>query len=163
MIVLLMAALVVVSGCALLGGGKTPPDERYGHRYVEAGPDGYHVLALAPPDSGRAYFQYPAPVEEVVVRTAPADPPTDTSTVPAEVLIKGVLPETCMALSRATQRRAGHLIEVALTARMPEAATCERARRPYRFYLPLEGRFAEGAYTLLLNGEAYPFTVSLDG
>ncbi len=163
---LLAAALMLtgsLAGCVLLGGGQQQPDQRYGHRYEGRAPDGRMTLSLAPVDSSDAYFVYPAPVGRVIVRTPPADPPMDTSTVPAEVLVKGALPETCMRLHEAEQERVGHLVRVTLTVRVPRGMTCERTLRPYRFYLPLEGRFARGPYTLLLNGEAYPFAIDLDG
>lgn len=159
---LLLGAGSLLGGCALLGGGPPPPDQRYGHRYDAAGPDGYPVRTLASEAPSQAYFYYAAPVHEVAVRDAEAETRTDTSTVRAEVLVKGGMPEPCMELSDVSQRRAGHLIEMELQLRKLRGATCEMGEQLYRVYLPLEGRFREGAYTLLLNGDEYPFTIDID-
>lgn len=147
----------VMAGCAGGAAREKPPDQRYGHRYEERGPEGRRTLAITPPDMSAAYSYYDVPVSEVVVRTASFE--AGGEAVPAEVLVKGALPNDCLALHEAEQNRDGHLLSVTFTMRWPEGADCERFERPFRFYLPLEGRYAPGDYTLKLNGTAYPFTV----
>lgn len=158
---LLLAAL---AGCAGTGeAAEKPPDQRYGHRYAERGPDergpdGRRALTIAPPDTSQRYFFYDVPVSDVIVRAAPFEP--GEAATPVELLVKGGLPNECLALADAGQRRTGHFLNVALTMRRPQGvASCERYERPFRFYLPLDGRYEPGDYTLKLNGEEYPFTI----
>ena len=159
-----LGALVVgvlgLAGCSGSGGARqTPPDQRYGHRYEEAGPEGRRTLTLAAPDSGAEYALHDVPVSEVIVR---ADSfAQGEAAVPVEVLIKGALPNECLALHAAAQERDGHFLDVSFTMRWPTGGSerCERFERPFRFYLPLEGRYEPGDYTLTLNGTVYPFTI----
>jgi hypothetical protein len=156
---------VLLAGC---GGSeaarkKPPPDQRYGHRYDTAGDTGRTTLTLAPPREGVEYSYYDVPVSDVIVRTAPFEEGREA--VPAEVLIKGALPNSCLTLASAEQERDAHLLTVRLRMRWPTGPNtrCERFGRPFRFYLPLEGRYAPGDYTLKLNGTVYPFTVRRSG
>ena len=79
--------------------------------------------------------------------------------MPVEVLIKGALPDACAALDEAEQARVVNLIDVTLTMRRPRGALCAQVVRPFRFYLPLDGTFPPGSYTLKVNGAAYPFRI----
>jgi hypothetical protein len=161
-----LCGVVLVAG---LGAGcfgpreaqEPPPDEQFGHRYQEEGPDGRSTIVIAPPDTAKTYFYYPAVFDTVHVRPAPfgevapgATPETDV-----EILVKGSFPDACTQLHEARQTRSGHIIEVALRMRKPQGAVCAAVRRPYRFYLMLRGSYTPGNYTLLINGEEFPFEV----
>lgn len=156
-----VAVLVIgtLTGCSGSGGAmEKPPDQRYGHRYTERGPDRRRTLTITPPDTSRRYFRFDVPISEVVVRAAPFE--KDEATVPADLLVKGGLPNECFALHAVRQERHGHFLRLELTMRRPRgAASCERYERPFRFYLLMEGRYEPGDYTLKLNGEEHPFTV----
>ncbi len=156
-------ALAAAAGCAGSEESRKPPDQRYGHRYEGRAGDGRRTLVVTPPDSAVRHFVYPAPIGEVIVRHA--EPPeaadADTARVPVELLIKGTLPDACMSLSGATQQRRGHLVEVALQMRRPRGVVCEPVLRPYRFYLPLDGRYEAGPYTLKVNDVVYPFSLDI--
>lgn len=151
--------LAVLGGCLGAGGAvEPPPDQRYGHRYAERGPDERRTLTLTPPDTSQRYFFYDVPVSEVVVRVASFE--KGEAAVPADLLVKGGLPNACLSLHAARQERRGHFLRLELTMRRPQGvASCERYERPFRFYLPLKGRYEPGDYTLKLNGEVYPFSV----
>ena len=45
--------------------------------------------------------------------------------------------------------------------RKPQGAVCDAVRRPYRFYLTLEGLYAPGNYTLTINATEVPFAVRI--
>jgi hypothetical protein len=157
---LLLLALPL-AGCAGSEGAreKLPPDQRYGHRYEGEGPAGRQTLRLTEPEPGRAYNRFPVPVDSVVARAAPFEEGAET--VPVELLIKGALPNRCLSLAEAQPERDGHFLNVAFQMRWPTGpgAGCARYERPYRFYLPLEGRYEPGDYTLKLNGTVYPFSI----
>jgi hypothetical protein len=140
---------------------EKPPDQRYDHRYEATGPDERVTLIVTAP-SAAEYGTYDVPVEEVIVRAASFE--KGASDVPADLLVKGALPNDCLALHEAQQERDGHFVGVTLEMRWPsgQGRTCERVRRPFRFYFPLPGRYAPGDYTLKLNGTAYPFSVRRD-
>lgn len=158
----LLVLLVLAAGCTGSGEGRKPPDQRYGHRYAEPTEDGRRTLTLAPPDTAARHFVYPAPIGEVIVRHAEPSKAEDAATVPVELLIKGTLPDACMSLSDAAQKRRGHLIAVTLQMRRPLGAVCEPVLRPYRFYLPLDGRYEAGPYTLKVNGVVKPFVLEIE-
>lgn len=169
------AVLVAASGCVGAEGAREePPAQRYGYRYEaaagapgskEQGSGGRVTLAVTAAEEGREYSYYDAPVSEVTVRTGPFAESAEASggppTAPVELLVEGALPNSCVALHEAEQDRDGHFIGAALVMRWPMGAgrECERYRQPFRFYLPLEGRYAPGDYTLKLNGTVYPFSV----
>lgn len=158
------AVLGLVLGMAACSGprpGEQPPDERFGHRYEGEGPDGRRTLTLAPPDSATPYFFYPAPFDTAVVRAAAFSPelPVEGQAVPVEVLVKGAFPDACSVLHGVQQERTGHLIDLTLEMRKPEGAICASVRRPYRFYVALDGMYGVGHYTLTLNGRAVPFEI----
>ena len=161
---LLLAAWLVAGVAGCLGSRaarEVPPDERFGHRPAEASPDGLNMTTLAAPDSATDYFTYPAPFDTVLVRPAPfaADTPPAGQQVAVELLIKGAFPDACAELSAFEQDRAGHLIEATLSMRKPQGSICASVRRPYRFYVLLDGRYEVGSYTLKLNGRAVPFEI----
>ena len=163
---LLVGSAVATAGC---GGGseaarQKPPDQRYGHRHEPAAADtGRATLTMTPPEGGVSYARYAAPVSDVTVRAAPFEQEQDA--VPAELLIEGALPNSCLELAAAEQERDGHFLTVRLRMRWPTSPNtgCEHFERPFRFYLPLEGRYTPGDYTLKLNGTVYPFTVRRNG
>ena len=43
--------------------------------------------------------------------------------------------------------------------RLPLETVCAAVVRPFRFYLVLDDAYAEGSYTLSLNGTTTPFQV----
>lgn len=154
----LFVAALFVAACASSGETAASPDDQYGHRYEGVAPDGRETVLLTPPDSSETYLTTPAVLDSVAVRPARrAALPSEA--VPVEVLLKGALPDACSELNAATQARAAHLINVTLTMRRPSGAVCAQVVRPFRFYLPLEGDFPPGAYTLTVNGAAYPFRI----
>lgn len=138
-----------------------PADLQFGHRTAN-GADGRRlVVELAPPDSTRPHFEYPAIYDSVYVRVAPFDASrsADVQQVPVEVLVKGSLPDVCTELHELRQRRIGHLVEVALRMQRPIGAVCRLISQPYRYYFTLEGEYGPGAYVLKLNGRIHTFTV----
>lgn len=155
----LLAALVILGACSGSGESASPNgDDVYGHRYGTLAPDGRETVYLAAPDSARRVLLYPAILDSVAVRlerpaTLPGDP------VRAEVLLKGTLPDACSRLEEAEQVRRGHFVDVTLTIRQPRGRACAQVLRPFRFYLPLEGAFEPGSYTLKVNGAATPFRI----
>ena len=160
-LILALGAGLLLAGCAGSGGAseKPPPDQRYGHRYDGEGPGGRQTLAPTPPEEGRAYNRFAVPVDSVVARADSFQ--QGDAAVPVELLIKGALPNECLSLAEAKQERNGHFINVTFRMRWPTGlgTDCARYERPFRFYLPLEGRYEPGDYTLKLNGTEYPFTV----
>ena len=117
-----------------------------------------NLVLLEPGDSTGSYLTLPAILDSVSVR------PAVTAAVPGtpvevEVLVKGTLPDACTTLDAATQSRVGHLVTATLTMRQPHGALCAQVVRPFRFYMPLEGTYEPGHYTLTLNGTAYPFRI----
>lgn len=154
---LLLALLVV--GCSGSEETSTPDgDGVYGHRYGTLAPDGRETVFLSPPDSVRRVLVYPAVLDSVAVRL---ERPATTASDPigVEVLLKGTLPDACSRLENAQQQRRGHFIDVELTIRQPRGRACAQVIRPFRFYLPLDGTFEPGSYTLKVNGAATPFRI----
>ncbi|MEM6782105.1 MAG: hypothetical protein AAF624_00015 [Bacteroidota bacterium] len=151
-------ALVALAAC---GGSDraTAPDDTFGHRFDDRAPDVRETLALTPRDTTLDYFSYPAVVDTLHVRLAPLGRMTDDG-MPVEVLVKGALPDGCSELSEVAQERAGNLITVTLTMQRPKRAFCTQVVRPFRFYLPLDGRYPPGAYTLKLNDRTRPFEIA---
>lgn len=163
------AAALLILACALplaacSGGGEAAEptgDARYGHRYTGVAPDGRETVLLTPADSVVRVLIYPAVLDSVAVR--PERPAVASGeAVGVEVLLKGTLPDACSTLENARQVRRGHLIDVELTMRQPRGRACAQVVRPFRFYLPLDGRFESGSYTLKVNGAAYPFRIRDD-
>ena len=156
-------ALPACSGSGPQSPEDVPPDERFGHRYEERGPEGRDTVFLAPDDTAQAYFEYPAPLDTLIVRPAPFDPsqPYEGQRVAVEVLMKGAFPDGCAELSDVDQNRTAHLIKVDLTMRRPKGAVCPRALRPYRFYLELDGLYGPGNYLIELNDRNYVFEIRL--
>jgi hypothetical protein len=150
-------ALLALAGCSR-SRDAARPDDTYGHRYEGVAPDGRETVLLAPTDSAGAYVVTPAVLDSVAVRPARREA-LPGEAVPVEVLVKGALPDACSALDEAVQTRAAHLIDVTLTMRRPRGTVCAQVVRPFRFYLPLDGSFPPGSYTLKVNGTAYPFRI----
>ncbi|MEM1096188.1 MAG: hypothetical protein AAGJ10_16440 [Bacteroidota bacterium] len=158
-----LTLFVVVSGCqSNRTVAEVAPDDRFGHRFEEDGPDGRSTLSLSTPDSTTKYFYYPAVVDQLHIRHAPFDvsQPLDGQSVTVEVLIKGALPDGCTALHDVTQERIAQLISVTLRTRKPQGGLCTTVLRPYRFYLDLDGPFEEGAYTLRVNDHTKSFRIT---
>lgn len=155
----LLFVALVLAACS--GGGEaTPPDgdDVYGHRYGTLAPDGRETVFLSPPDTVSRVLIYPAVLDSMAVR--PERPATTLSDpIRVEVLLKGILPDACSKLENAQQMRRGHLIDVELTIRQPRGRACAQVVRPFRFYLPLDGTFGPGSYTLKVNGAALPFRI----
>ncbi len=158
-----MVVLVgLVAGCSgSRSAEEITPDERFGHRYEEHAPDGRRTVAISPADAGIDYFYYPATFDSVNVRPAPFEVglPVEGQDVSVEVLVKGAFPDACMELHSMSQERTGHIINATLEMRRQQGSICASVRRPYRFYVMLDGRYGVGNYTLKLNGRAIPFQV----
>ena len=153
---------VLAAGCSgARSAEETPPDERFGHRYDTDAPDGRRTITISPADETVDYFYYPAPFDSVNIRPAPfeGDVPVEGQEVEVEVLVKGAFPDACMELHAIEQERTGHIINASLEMRRPQGSICASVRRPYRFYVMLQGRYGVGNYTLKLNGRAIPFQV----
>lgn len=153
-------ATLTLAGC--LGSRKTvedlPPDERFGHRFEENSAQAQRTLNLTPPDSTRPFFYYTAVFDTVHIRPAPFALGQQETQV--ELLVKGAMPDACTELHRVKQERAGHIILMTLETRRPQGGICASVRRPYRFYVMLEGMYPPGNYTLKINDEPYPFEVN---
>lgn len=159
---LVLGLLVGLTGCfAARPPDEVPPDEQFGHRFDGQGPEGRQTIAVTPADSGNVYFYYPALFDTVHVRPAPFDEttsPTNPQT-PVELLIKGSFPDACSMLHEVSQERAGNIVSVVLAMRKPRGEVCAAVRRPYRFYLMLDGQYGPGSYTLKLND--FPVTFEI--
>jgi len=154
---LLLGGVLLAAGCSRTR-DATRADDQYGHRYEGVAPDGRETVLLAPADTAGEFLVVPAVLDSVAVRPARrAALPGEA--VPVEVLVKGALPDACSELDEATQTRAANLVDVTLTMRRPRGVLCAQVVRPFRFYLPLDGTFPPGAYTLKVNGAAYPFRI----
>lgn len=158
-LVLIMLMPLLLAACA--AGNRTPiaavPDAQFGHRYEGTAPDGRTTMPLATADARRQWLYFPAPLDSVQARYAPFS--ETQNEVPVEVLFKGAFPDRCMEFARAEQHRTGNIITIDLVARRAQGALCAAAIRPFRFYLPLEGTYAPGQYTLRVNGLAHPFEI----
>lgn len=164
-----MSRVVAVSGVLLASiqvscvGSKAveaPPDEQFGHRYDDRGPEGRRTLEVRSPASNATYFYYPAVVDTVHARHASFQSDVvENGRVPVEILVKGSLPDACSELHDARQERSGHIIKMRVEMRRPQGAVCARVIRPFRFYQTLDGTYAPGSYTLKLNGWVHTFSV----
>lgn len=157
----LLALSLLPPGCTTTRSSDQAPDEQFGHRFDGEAPDGRITVTLTPADTNQTYFYYPALVDTLVIRPAAFTP--EANTVAVEALVKGALPDACMELHRVTQERAGNLITIRMEMRRPQGAICASVLRPYRFYLPLEGTYAPGPYTLRLNDRPWPFRIPAPG
>lgn len=157
--------LLAATGCAgTREGQEKPPDERYGHRFDDEGPEGRRTLDVTPAASEAEYFHYPAVIDTVHVR--PASFQSDLAEggqVPVEILVKGSIPDSCTELHDVEQSRAGHMVDMRLTMRKPQGGVCAQVIRPFRFYLELDGLYGPGSYTLSLNGKVFTFTIRPEG
>lgn len=160
LLVVLATLAVGVAACMGSRDVDVEPDERFGHRFEESGPEGRRTIAILPPDSGASYFYYPAFFDTVHVRPASfTSPLAANGEVPVEVLVKGSLPDGCTELHDVTQERFGHIIHINIDMRRPQGSVCTRVMRPFRFYLRLQGMYEPGSYTLKLNKRIFPFSV----
>jgi len=156
---LALLAAGLLAGCAHTAKAPLDPDEQFGHRVEGESPDGRRTVVIQPPDSARTYRFYPATVQTVTVRPAPMEKPGDERGVSVEILVKGALPDACTELHDVDQERTGNIIRVNLQMRRPASAVCASVLRPYRFYLELDGLYAAGSYTLILNDRPWPFQI----
>ena len=155
------AILLLLAGSCATSRTALEPDAQFGHRYDGPAPDESHTITITPAREGETYRYYPASFESVTVRPAPfsVSVPADSQQVEVEVLIKGALPDACMQLHSFVQERTGNIITATLEMRRAQSIVCASARRPYRFYVMLDGRYGLGHYTLKLNSEAIPFEI----
>ena len=157
----LVLALAACSGLRAPDAAEDlPPDERFGHRYEGDAPDRRETLLLQPPEPGAEAFSYPVPLDTVVVRVPhPQTAASAEAGVPVEVLLKGAIPDGCSSLGDVRQERNVNILTVTLDMSRPKGAFCTQVVRPFRFYLPLDGRYTPGHYTLKVNGLVHPFQV----
>lgn len=153
-----IVVVVCLAGCAGSSSETVVPDEQFGHRYEGIAPDGRETVLIQPPDTLEAYLELPVALDSVHVRPARREA-LPGEAVPVEVLIKGALPDACSELNQAAQDRMERFITVTLSVRRPRGAICTQVVRPFRFYLPLDGTFTSGAYTLRINGAVHPFRI----
>ena len=154
----LLGAVLGLAACASGGASGTgEADERFGYRIGGVGPDGRETMLLAPVTDSTRYLFFPAVVDSVAVRSAGRPLPGDA--VAVDVLVKGALPDACAQLAEVRQRREGHFVTVDLTMRQPRETVCAAVVRPFRFYVPLDGAFEAGSYSLRLNGRTVPFQI----
>lgn len=159
-LVVLVTIATTVAACMGSREVEVVPDERFGHRFEESGPEGRRTIAILPPDSGASFFYYPVFFDTVHVRPASfSSPLAENGRVPVEVLVKGSLPDACTELHDVTQERFGHIIHLEIEMRRPQGSVCTSVTRPYRFYLRLDGMYEPGSYTLKLNNRIFPFPV----
>lgn len=155
----LLIFLFLLPACG--GTRELPPDDRFGHRYEETGPDNRPTLEPAPASPDVDYLRYPVFIDSVHVRQGAADPavPAADQRVAVEILVKGAFPDSCFELDGVRQERIAHMIRVDVEARKPREAVCRRVHRPFRHYFLLDGSYRPGHYTLVLNGAVMPFQV----
>lgn len=147
------------AACSGSSGTVINPDDQFGHRVDGSTPDGRSTIVIQAPEVGREYNYYPAIFQSVNVRAEPSEGQAAATGVSVEVLVKGAFPDACTELHDVNQERAGNVIRVVLRMRRPVGAVCASVLRPYRFYLELDGVYAVGAYSLLLNDESNPFEI----
>ncbi len=152
-------AVLLLSGCFGVANQVTEPDDQFGHRIEGDTGDGRRTIVIGPADESRSYNIFPATYQSVKVRIATLTDQNAATGVAVELLIKGAFPDACTALHRVNQERSGHIVNVNLEMRRPQGAVCATVLRPYRFYLTLDGTFAEGSYSVLLNDRAHAFEV----
>lgn len=151
-LLLLLLPLAACVGSA--GVTDVAPEDRFGYRLN----DGERAtVGLSPGDSLTRYLLLPAAIDDVRVRAAGRPAPGDA--VAVEAVVEGAFPALCDALARVDQSRTGHFVTVALLMRQPRERVCAAVRQPFRYYLPLDGAFEAGSYTLTLNDATYPFQV----
>ncbi len=152
--------VLLLASCAGSREAEVAPDEHYGHRYDDRGPEGRRTLEVAPPAADVEFFYYPAVLDSVHFRPASVESDlAENGAVPVETVIKGSLPDACSELHDLKQERAGHIVRMRLEMRRPQGAVCAMVVRPFRFYVTLEGLYPPGSYTLKLNNRVYTFTV----
>jgi hypothetical protein len=95
----------------------------------------------------------PVAVEEVQVEILESDP------VQVVAVIKGGLGSGCLSLGEITQRRDGNTVEVTMLANHSGAEACTMIYQLVDERVPLEGPFAPGDYTLIVNGVERAFSV----
>lgn len=95
----------------------------------------------------------PVVVEDVQVEILESDP------VQVVAVIKGGLGNGCLSLGEITQRREGNTIEVTLLANHSGAEACTMIYQIVDERVRLDGSFAPGEYTLIVNGVERTFSV----
>lgn len=95
----------------------------------------------------------PVAVEEVQVEVLESDP------VQVVAVIRGGLGSGCLSLGETTQRREGNTVEVTMLANHSGAEACTMIYQLVDERVQLEGPFAPGEYTLIVNGVATEFSV----
>ena len=161
--------LVIAAGCAGIDRAEVPPDERYGHRFVQDELEEQELLEPEEAPDGR-YFLYDIPIRDVTIRkgaeAADRDIVEDTlevaTGVPVDLLIEGALPDPCLKLHDISQSKTGRFIDVEIKIRRLQGETCRPMRRPYRLYVELDEQLQPGSYMLRINGEPYPLEIRED-
>ncbi|HMQ29319.1 MAG TPA: hypothetical protein PKD53_01275 [Chloroflexaceae bacterium] len=95
----------------------------------------------------------PAEIETVTVEILESDP------VQVVANIQGYLGNGCMSLGEITQSRSGDTVEVTVPAIHSGAEICTMQLQLIDERVPLEGPFAQGEYTLIVNGVETSFSV----
>lgn len=94
-----------------------------------------------------------AEIETVTVDVLESDP------VQVVANIQGYLGNGCMSLGAITQSRSGDTVEVTVPAIHSGAEVCTMQLQLIDERVPLEGPFAPGDYTLIVNGVETSFSV----
>ncbi|GAB4435884.1 MAG: hypothetical protein OHK0015_27150 [Chloroflexi bacterium OHK40] len=95
----------------------------------------------------------PAEITGVEVEVLESQP------VQVVAFVSGGLGDGCTSLGPISQARSGSTIELTVNATHSGAEACTMIYQTFEERIPLEGEFAPGQYTLIVNGSAHSFTV----
>jgi len=98
----------------------------------------------------------PAAFDTIIVRAAPGSSEAGRA---VDALLKGSFPDACTQLHELSQRSSEAGAVVSLTMRRPRSAICAQVVRPYRYFFELDGTYAIGDHTLVVNDRPYAFSI----
>ena len=93
------------------------------------------------------------PVESISVRILEIYP------VQIDLVVEGILTDSCTTIYQTTQRREGDTVHVHITTKRPKDLACAAVISPIEVSVRLEGIFEPGKYKLIVNGVEELFEV----
>ena len=93
------------------------------------------------------------PVENISVRILEIYP------VQIDLVVEGILTDSCTTIYQTTQRREGDTVHVHITTKRPKDLACATVISPIEVSVRLEGIFEPGTYKLIVNGVEELFEV----
>ena len=93
------------------------------------------------------------PVENISVRILEIYP------VQIDLVVEGILTDSCTTIYQTTQRREGDTVHVHITTKRPKDLACAAVISPIEVSVRLEGIFEPGKYKLIVNGVEELFEV----